>query len=147
MKKSGILFLVLVLTLSCNKKQVYKKFENHTEAARWNEKEVKSHSFEILDAAATYSIWIDISHIFGTELNEFPVHFELIYPNGTVDKGEILVNFKNSDCLGDICDANFLLKENSTLAKGKYKVRFYPKSKFGFVPNIIGVGLRVEKKE
>lgn len=147
MKKTVILFLVLVLILSCNKKQVYKKFENNLEAARWNEKEVKNHTFQILDDTNNYDIIIDISHVLGTELNEFPVHFELIYPNGTVDNGEILVNFKNSDCLGDICDASFLLKENSTLSKGQYRVKLYPKSEFGFVPNIIGVGLRVEKKE
>ena len=63
------------------------------------------------------------------------------------EKGTGLVNFKNTDCLGDICDVKFLVKEKVRLNKGKYMVKFSPKSKYGFVPNIIGVGLSVEIKE
>ena len=146
MKKTVIL-LVLFVTLSCNKKQVYRNFENEIEAQRWKESEIKTHSFEILEDDKTYNVFIEISHVLGSEMNEFPLNFEVIKPDGTVEKGEVVVNFKNSDCMGDICDVKFLIKEKLKMKKGKYTVKFSPISKFGFVPNIIGVGLTIEIKE
>jgi gliding motility-associated lipoprotein GldH len=147
MKKTAILLLVLFVTLSCDKKQVYKDFENEITAQRWSESDVKTHTFEISEDDKTYNIFIEISHVLGTEMNEFPVNFEVAKPDGSIEKGEVVVNFKKSECLGDICDVKFLVKEKLKLNRGKYTVRFSPKSKYGFVPNIIGVGLTVEIKE
>ena len=147
MKKTAMLLFVLFVTLSCNKNQVYRNFENNIEAERWNEKDVKSHTFEISEEEKNYSIFIEISHVFGSEMNEFPIDFEVTKPNGSIEKGKVVVTFKNSECMGDICDVKFLIKEKLKLKKGKYLVRFSPKSKFGFVPNIIGVGLTVEVME
>ncbi len=147
MKKTALLILVMLVTLSCNKKEVYRNFENEIEAQRWKENDVKIHNFEILEDDKNYSVFIEISHVLGSEMNEFPVKFEVEKPDGTIEKEEIIVNFKNSDCLGDVCDVKFLVKEKIQLKKGKYVVRLSPVSKYGFVPNIIGVGLSVELKE
>ena len=145
--KKYVILLVLFVTLSCNKKQVYRNFENEIEAQRWKESEIKTHSFEILEDDKTYNVFIEISHVLGSEMNEFPLKFEVIKPDGSIEKGEVVVNFKNSECLGDICDVKFLVKEKLKMKKGKYIVKFSPISKFGFVPNIIGVGLTIEIKE
>lgn len=147
MKKTAILLLVLFITLSCDKKQVYRNFENEITSQRWSESDVKTHTFDILEDNKTYNVFIEISHVLGSEMNEFPVNFEVTKPDGSTEKGEVLVNFKNSECMGDVCDVKFLVKEKLKLKKGKYTVKFSPKSKFGFVPNIIGVGLSVEIKE
>ena len=147
MKKTVILLLVLFVTLSCDKKQVYRNFENEITAQRWNESDVKIHTFEILEDDKSYNVFIEVSHVLGSEMNEFPVNFEVTKPNGSIEKGDVIVNFKNSECMGDVCDVKFLVKEKLKLKKGKYIVKFFPKSKFGFVPNIIGVGLCVEIKE
>ena len=147
MKKAAVLLFVMFGILSCNKKQVYREFENEIESQRWAEKDVKSHTFDVLEAGKNYDVFIEISHVRGSEMSEFPVDFEIAKPDGSIDKEEVLVNFKNTDCMGDICDVKFLVKENVRLKKGKYTVKFSPKSKYGFVPNIIGVGLSVEIKE
>lgn len=147
MKKTAILLLVLFITLSCDKKQVYRNFENEITSQRWSESDVKTHTFDILEDNKTYNVFIEISHVLGSEMNEFPVNFEVTKPDGSTEKGEVLVNFKNSECMGDVCDVKFLVKEKLKLKIGKYTVKFSPKSKFGFVPNIIGVGLSVEIKE
>ena len=146
MKKLAISIFVMLVSLSCNKKQVYRDFENNIEAQRWSEKEVKSHHFEIFEDGLDYNVFIEISHVLGSEMNEFPVEFEVKKPDGSLEKGEVMVNFKNTDCLGDICDVKFLVKEKVKLKKGKYQVNFSPKSKFGFVPNIIGSILKVVGK-
>ena len=147
MKKIAILLLMMIVIISCDKKQVYRNFENDIAAQRWNESDEKTHSFEILEDDKNYNVYVEISHVFGSEMNEFPVNFEVTKPDGSVEKGEVIVNFKNTECLGDVCDVKFLVKEKLKLKKGKYIVKFSPKSKFGFVPNIIGVGLSVEIKE
>lgn len=147
MKKSAILLLVLFVTLSCDKKQVYRNFENEITAQRWSESDVKTHTFDISEDDKNYNLFVEISHVFGSEMNEFPLNFEVTKPDGSIEKGEVVVNFKNSECLGDVCDVKFLVKENLPLKKGKYLVKFSPISKYGFVPNIIGVGLSVEIKE
>lgn len=147
MKKLGLVLFVMFIILSCDKKQVYRNFENEIEAQRWAEKDVKTHTFEILKDDKNYNVFIEISHVRDSEMNEFPINFEVTKPDGSTEKGEVLVNFKNTECLGDVCDVKFLVKEKLKLKKGKYTVKFSPKSKFGFVPNIIGVGLSVEIKE
>ena len=147
MKKASLLLLVMLVSLSCDKKQVYRNFENEIQSQRWTENDVKTHNFEILEDNKHYNVFIEISHVFGSEMDEFPVIFEVTKPDGSTEKGEVIVNFKKSECLGDICDVKFLVKEKLKLKKGKYTVRFSPKSKYGFVPNIIGVGLSVEIKE
>ena len=147
MKKPVILLLLLFVILSCDKKQVYRNFENETTAQRWSESDVKTHTFEISESDKSYNVFIEISHVFGSEMSDFPVSFEVTKPDGSVEKGEVVVDFKNSECLGDVCDVKFLVKEKLKLKKGKYTVKFSPKSKHGFVPNIIGVGLTVEIKE
>lgn len=147
MKKIIFVLFMLFVTLSCDNKQVYRDFENNIEAQRWKEKDVKTHAFEILEDGKYYSVFIEISHVFGSEMNEFPISFEVTKPDGSIEKGEVVVDFKNGECLGDICDVKFLMKEKIALKKGKYTVQFSPKSKYGFVPNIIGVGLSVVIKE
>ena len=147
MKKPVILLLLLFVILSCDKIQVYRNFENEITAQRWSESDVKTHTFEISESDKSYNVFIEISHVFGSEMSDFPVSFEVTKPDGSVEKGEVVVDFKNSECLGDVCDVKFLVKEKLKLKKGKYTVKFSPKSKHGFVPNIIGVGLSVEIKE
>lgn len=147
MKKAIVSIFVMFVTLSCDKKQVYSDFENDIESQRWNEKDVKTHDFEILEDAKNYNVFIEISHVRGTEMDEFPIVYEITKPDGTLEKAEVMMSLKKTECLGDICDVKFLVKEKVQLNKGKYTVRFSPKSKFGFVPNIIGVGLSVEIKE
>lgn len=147
MKKAIVSIFVMFVTLSCDKKQVYSDFENDIESQRWSEKDVKTHDFEILEDAKNYNVFIEISHVRGTEMDEFPIVYEITKPDGTLEKAEVMMSLKKTECLGDICDVKFLVKEKVQLNKGKYTVRFSPKSKFGFVPNIIGVGLSVEIKE
>ena len=147
MKNVIIGFLFIITLVSCNKKEIYREFENEIKSQRWLEKEVKTHDFEILEEDQYYNIFIEISHVLGSEMDEFPLKFEVTKPDGSIEKAEVFINFKNSDCLGDICDVKFLVKEKVKLRKGTYKVRFSPVSKYGFVPNIIGVGLCVEIKE
>lgn len=144
MKKTVAILLLALAMTSCNKNQIYREFENEISAQRWTENDMKNHEFEILEDGKNYNIYIEISHVRETEMNKFPIDFEITKPDGTIEKSNVAMDFVNTDCAGDVCDVKFLVKENVALQKGKYKISFSPRSKYGFVPNIIGVGLSVE---
>ena len=59
----------------------------------------------------------------------------------------ILINDGSTDCSGDICDVFQTIKTFQNLEKGKYKVAV--KSKFAgpYLPNVLGVGIVVEKQK
>jgi hypothetical protein len=143
MKNMIILFCLSIFILSCNKNQVYREFENEINAQRWTENDVKKHEIW-LEESGKYDVYIEISHVVGTEMDKFPVEIKLDN-NGKIETFTHVLVFKETDCLGDICDDKVKIKSHIELPKGKCVISFSPKSKFGFVPNIIGVGLSVEK--
>lgn len=147
MKKIVTILLFALLLISCNKNQIYREYENEISAQRWTENDIKKHEFVITEDNKNYNIFIEISHVRGTEMDKFPIIFEMTKPDGNIQKNTVEMNLTKTECLGDVCDVKFLAIEKLGLSKGKYKVSFSPKSKFGFVPNIIGVGMSVETAE
>lgn len=146
MRKIHYLFLMFFIVLSCNKNQIYHSFENLPEDKRWLCSLVQKHEFTI-EEEANYSVYLNISNVFGTEMKTFPIELEITKPNGSIEKATIAVDLSVADCVGDICDVKFPIRENLKLEKGVYTIQFIPKSTYGFVPNIIGVGLTVEKAQ
>lgn len=146
MRKIHYLFLMFFIVLSCNKNQIYHSFENLPEDKRWLCSLVQKHEFTI-EEEANYSVYLNISNVFGTEMKTFPIELEITKPNGSIEKATIAVDLSVADCIGDICDVKFPIRENLKLEKDVYKIQFIPKSTYGFVPNIIGVGLTVEKAQ
>lgn len=146
MRKIHYIFLMFFIVLSCNKNQIYHSFENLPEDKRWLRSSIQKHEFTI-EEEANYSVYLNISNVFGTEMKTFPIELEITKPNGSIEKATIAVDLSVADCVGDICDVKFPIRENLKLEKGVYTIQFIPKSTYGFVPNIIGVGLTVEKAQ
>lgn len=147
MKNLFFLMFCFITIVACNKKQIYREYENELPEKRWKESDVKTYEFEISETDKTCNVSIEISNVLGTEMNVFPIELKITKPDGSeiLQTAEIKLNDK--DCLGDICDEKIVVLEKFNFVKGKYKIEVAPKSKFGFVPNIIGVGLSVEIKE
>lgn len=139
----GLLVLCFVV-LACNKNQVYREIVDLPEEHRWSDKDIQVHEFTIEEMGA-YSVYLNVSHVRGTEMTKFPLQLEVTKPNGSVEKATLTVDLSKTDCVGDICDVKFPIKENLNLEKGSYKISYYPQSQFGFIPNILAVGLVVEK--
>lgn len=147
MKNLVFLLLFSVTLVSCDKKQIYHEYENDLPEKRWKESDVKTYEFEITETDKTCNVIIEISNVLGTEMNVFPVDLKITKPDGSVSLQLAEIKLNDKDCLGDICDEKVIVLEKFKFVKGKYKIEVSPKSKFGFVPNIIGVGLSVEIKE
>jgi hypothetical protein len=143
----AILFLfALLLFAGCNKNVVFDDFERLPENHRWLETDKKTFTFTVATNKKPHTISIPFSFVKSTEMNTFPLIMRITQPDGKTAQGRFMVTLKEEDCAGDICDCTVLFKEAIFLAEGKYTITFAPESKYGFVPNILGVGLIVKEK-
>lgn len=144
MSKFGYLFVFCFLLIACQKNQIYRDIIDLPEDHRWFEKDRQVHEFTI-EETGIYNVYLSVSHVRDTEMTKFPLNIEVTKPNGTIEKATLTVDITKTECVGDICDLNFPIKESLNLEKGTYKISFFPQSPFGYVPNIIAVGVVVDK--
>lgn len=150
-KLKTLLFLITVLLMSCNSNSIYNEFNSNFESNRWNSAEEVSFDFENTNDTEPVSIKLHIGHIYDFQFANVPMEVTVVSPNGSSETINLDVRFKDesgkdiADCTGDICDLFVPIMEKTTLIKGKYK--FVVKNKFSspFLPNILGVGLLIEK--
>jgi gliding motility-associated lipoprotein GldH len=137
--------------MSCNSNSIYNEFNSNFESNRWNSAEEVSFDFENKNDTEPVSIKLHIGHIYDFQFANVPMEVTVVSPNGSSETINLDVQFKDesgkdiADCTGDICDLFVPIKDKTTLIKGKYK--FVVKNKFSspFLPNILGVGILIEK--
>lgn len=147
--KKIMLFVAFMFLVSCNKNQIYHKFDKNFESNRWNESDVKLYDFTISEENS-YDVIIEFSHIYDYDMASIPLVVKMKFPN----KKEFIENLnlpikdesgkQLADCSGDICDFYYTFKSSQNLPKGDYSISVAHKSKFGFLPNVLGVGLTVD---
>lgn len=137
--------------MSCNSNSIYNEFNSNFESNRWNSDEEVSFDFENTNDNEPVSIKLHIGHIYDFQFANVPMEVTVVSPNSSSETINLDVQFKDeagkdiADCTGDICDLFVPIKDKTTLIKGKYK--FVVKNKFSspFLPNILGVGILIEK--
>ncbi|WP_430401007.1 hypothetical protein [Flavobacterium sp.] len=150
-KLKTLLFLITVLFISCNSNSIYNEFNSDFDSNRWNSNEEVLFDFENTNDTEPILIKLHIGHIYDFQFANVPVEVTIISPNGSSETINLDVRFKDetgkdlADCTGDICDLYVPIKDKTTLIKGNYK--FVVKNKFSssFLPNILGVGILIEK--
>lgn len=150
--KTLLFFLtVLFVSVSCNSNSVYNEFNSDFDSNRWNSNEDVSFEFNTENNIKVSSIKLHIGHIYDFQFSNVPMEVTIISPNGSSETINLDVIIKDetgkdlADCTGDICDLYVTIKDKTTLIKGNYK--FVVKNKFSssFLPNILGVGILIEK--
>lgn len=151
MKKSTLLlFSLLLFTVSCNKSEVFNQFDEGFPDNRWEAKDAKTFEFAIDNDSKLYNITFRFSHIFNYQFASVPLRFTIVNPAGEQEERTIDLQLKDSngkelaECSVDYCDLNYRLEENVKLQKGNYKVIVANAFEGPYLPNIIGVGLKVE---
>ena len=150
-KLKTLLFLITVLFISCNSNSIYNEFNSDFDSNRWNSNEEVLFDFENTNDTEPILIKLHVGHIYDFQFANVPVEVTIISPNGSSETINLDVRFKDetgkdlADCTGDICDLYVPIKDKTTLIKGNYK--FVVKNKFSssFLPNILGVGILIEK--
>lgn len=154
MKKNiFLLFGLFFVVISCNKSEIYNQFDDGFTENRWQANDVKTYDFTIDEDTKLYNITFRFSHVYDYQFNSIPVNFTIINPSGSAVKKQIDLQIKDAsgkelaECSGDFCDLNYKLEEKKKLEKGNYKVIVSHSFEGPYLPNVIGVGLKVETVE
>jgi len=150
MKKNiFLLFALFFVVISCNKLEVYNQFDDGFAENRWQENDVKTYDFTIDDDSKLYNITFRFSHVYDYQFNSIPINFTIVNPNGEKQIKQIDLQIKDTsgkelaECSGDFCDLNYMLEENVKLSKGNYKIMVSHAFQGPYLPNVLGVGLKV----
>ena len=156
-KKLFLLLSAMGILLACNSNRVYEKHKGGFEKNRWKKSDVVEFKPEITDLEEKYDISIALRHVYGFQLKKLKVNVEIITPSGKKkNKTYKLKVIKNkdeyySDCAGDYCDLESVVDRNFKFKeKGEYTFRVSQDAKIDPLPNVMKVGLiidKIEKKE
>lgn len=151
MKKTFALLSLAILLISCDK-AVYKKYETDLVGNRWQKNDVKTYNFELKEAG-TYDLMVDFSHVYGTQFPSIPLKVTIVNPDQTRKTADYALELRNAageelgDCTGDYCDLREPVFSNLQLAAGNYQVSVANDFEHDFVPNVLGIGIRLVKSK
>lgn len=147
----AILFIALFIS-GCNKNKVYEEHKTNFPQFRWEKSNVVEFNPEIIDNDSNYEITIALRHIFGFNLKSIKIDLEMISPSGEKTMNEYLLSFYDdqgdllSVCAGDFCDMEQLIEDDFKFKEtGEYQIKIYHRMDINPIPNIMEVGLIIEK--
>lgn len=153
MKVKLILFILVFVITSCNKNIIYDDFDSNFDSNRWDVTDVRVFEFDNVQSEGVCNLKLHIGHISGFQFKEVPIEVEITAPDGKSEVLTIIMKLIDEsgkdigDCSGDICDVFQNIKTFQNLEKGKYKVAVKSKFEGPYLPNVLGVGIVVEKQK
>lgn len=150
-KKILSTIFVSILLVSCNSNTIYQKLDKNFNSNQWKSAEIKTHDFVLEENITKGRILLKFAHVYDYQFDSVPIIVEIKYPNSKIETQTINLQLKDKngkeigDCSGDICDLNFPILENSILQKGKYTIKLSNNFKNGYLPNVLALGIEVEK--
>lgn len=148
MKLKYLAILTLIVLVSCDKNTIYKQFDTDFDENRWQRTDVKSYEMQIEQPGA-YNLELEFSYVAGIQFADIPIYFQLINPDGAVETQDIILQTKNAeggdagDCAGDYCDMTHVILKSKTFKPGKYTVKLTNAFNHEYLPNVIGIGIRL----
>ncbi|KOS06387.1 hypothetical protein AM493_10355 [Flavobacterium akiainvivens] len=153
MKKIALLLLTFSL-FSCTKENVvFTETNKDFTKNRWKIDDAKVFQPVLNEDIKDANVYLHFSNIHEPGYTDVPVAVQFLDADGKEEVFLVEVKLKDeagkslSDCAGDICDIKVPVKEHVALAKGKYKIAFMHKSDGEYLPNVLAVGLSIEKAE
>ena len=153
MKSKFVLIALLFVFLSCNKNKVYDDFDSSFDSNRWDASDVRVFEFDNTQSEGVCDLKLHFGHISGFQFKEVPLEVEITTPDGKTEILTVAMKLIDEsgkdigDCTGDICDVFQTIKTFQNLEKGKYKVTIKSKFTGPYLPNVLGIGIVVEKQK
>lgn len=149
--KKGLLclFFIFSFCISCADNH-FRQFDILPEDQRWLASDKKTYEFDIEDETQPYNITFQFSHVYGYQFASIPLNVSIENPEGTIEEMAIDLKIAEdsgkqlADCSGDVCDLFYKIKEKTKLQKGRYKITVSHNFKGPYLPNVIGIGLKIE---
>jgi len=153
MRVKFLLVAFVFVFLSCDKNKIYDNFDFNFENNRWEENDIRIFEFENNQSEEACDLKLHFGHISGFQFKEVPLEVVITAPDGESEVFSINVKLIDEsgkdigDCTGDICDVFQTIKTFETLENGKYKVAVKSKFTGPYLPNVLGVGIVIEKSK
>lgn len=151
MKKLLLLVVGCALLLACDGKTLYSETDSDFTENRWLKSDVKFYEFHIKQPATQYELEVFFSHVYGYQFPKVPIIAEVTHPDGKIMSLEFDLILKDEkgedlgDCAGDYCDVVQKIPTQKPLEPGSYKVRLMHDFEGEYLPNVLGVGIRVQQ--
>ena len=153
MKAKFVLITLLFTFLSCNKSKIHDDFDSSFDNNRWDASDVRVFEFDNTQSEGVCDLKLHFGHISGFQFKEVPLEVEITTPDGKTEILPVAMKLIDEsgkdigDCTGDICDVFQTIKTFQNLEKGKYKVTIKSKFTGPYLPNVLGIGIVVEKQK
>ncbi len=153
-RNNQILFLLTfgILLLGCNQNKIYEEHYSDFPNNRWEESDKIDFMPNITDKEQNYKLIIAFRHVYGFQFKAVNIEVDITNPSGkTIYKNlKLEIYDKNnkcmSDCIGDFCDLETVIDDDYKFKEiGTYKISILNKSGIEILPNVIDIGLIIEK--
>ena len=146
-----LIFVVICLT-ACERNQVFEK-NTGIKGHEWSHTDKIPFTVEIQDTAATYDLYVNVRHSTSYNFTNLYLNIHTFYPSGKKGTLTKRVELGSNDelkwlgeCLNDICYRQAeIIKGMKFPERGEYKFLVEQIMRTDPLPDIMSVGLRVEK--
>lgn len=151
--------LLIVLTglsfcmFSCRNDKIFEQYQK-MEKQSWNRFNILKFEIPVNDTQSSVDIMLAIRHLPEFQVTELPINITIYLPTGEMRSAEEVLNFteksgeSRSECLGDLCDITFILREDFTFSEpGKVRIEIENKWPKVELPGILEVGLIARKSK
>ena len=148
--KKHILVLFVLSFVSCNENAIHDSFVTDFIANRWVSNEEQTFEFNVLEEGI-YDIDLHFGHVYDSQFASIPLEITFLKEDKIINQKAIdliIENDKGEDlasCLGDVCDLYQSIEKELTMKKGTYIIKVKNKFPGTYLPNILGLGIRVTK--
>jgi hypothetical protein len=147
----GLLTFLLLITIACQQNKGAREMIDFPESRQWVQNDAKKLTLKLKEAG-TYSAFVEGSVVYGSQFPSLPMTWELTGTNRN-ENGSLSLALKNEkgeelgDCTGDVCDVKQVLFTGKKLVAGTYTFTLKNTFEFPYFPNIIALGISLEKEK
>ena len=145
MLKNCCLLLLSLTLFSCDSNVVFDSFSTDFEDNRWVSEDYREFDFTI-ENEGNYEVQLHFAHIDKYQIPKVDIQIEMTAQDGTIKSIPMVLEMQSetikSDCMGDICDL-FVPIVSENMNQGKYKIVVKNTSKYPYLPDVLGVGVRI----
>lgn len=151
--------LLIVLTglsfslVSCRNDKIFEQYQKMDKQS-WNRFNILKFEIPVNNTQSSVDIILAIRHLPEFQVTELPINMTIYMPSGEMRSAEDVLNFteksgeSRSECLGDLCDITFNLREDFTFSEtGTVRIEIENKWPKVELPGILEVGLIARKSK
>ena len=146
-----VLFFILSALISCTSRKEFEQYQKF-EKQSWHRFNILKFDVPVKDTQNAFQIELNIRHLPEFKIREMQINMTIYMPSGEIRTAEHELNFTSregeslSECLGDLCDISFLLREDFIFQEaGTYKFEIENKWPKLELPGILEVGLILKR--